>query len=184
MRSPSRRVWFLVVPGSDLLDLSGPWEVLGHANDILGHVAYERELRGPGGPTAQTRHGLVVTGIRPLPANASRLPDIAIVAGGSPRAPLPAAEERLATWLCRYHRRIPTLVSICTGAFILGKAGALDGHRATTHWRFRGALPVIGRFYRLDMLAARWSADFKVRSAGSSPWMTLAGRARAVHSLV
>lgn len=136
MRSSSRRVWFLVVPGSDLLDLGGPWEVLGHANDILGRVAYERELRGPSGPTAQTRHGLVVTGIRPLPRNASRWPDVAIVAGGSPRAPLPAAEEQLAAWLRRHHRRIPTLVSICTGAFILGKAGALDGHRVTTHWRF------------------------------------------------
>ena len=25
--------------------------------------------------------------------------------------------------------------SVCTGALLLGKAGVLDGHRATTHWR-------------------------------------------------
>ncbi|NJQ07801.1 GlxA family transcriptional regulator [Streptomyces lonarensis] len=35
--------------------------------------------------------------------------------------------------------RIPTgarIASICTGAFVLAAVGLLDGHRATTHWRF------------------------------------------------
>lgn len=37
------------------------------------------------------------------------------------------------------------LVSLCGGAFVLGQAGVLDGHQATTHWaladEFRSAFP-------------------------------------------
>jgi transcriptional regulator GlxA family with amidase domain len=76
----------------------------------------------------------VVAGVRNLPRAGSRLPDIAIVAGGSPRTPLRDGEARLVPWLRRNHRRIPTVISICTGAFVLGEAGLLDGRRATTHW--------------------------------------------------
>ncbi|MFL6143072.1 MAG: GlxA family transcriptional regulator [Labedaea sp.] len=32
-----------------------------------------------------------------------------------------------------------TLVSVCSGAFVLGAAGLLDGRRCTTHWRFADA---------------------------------------------
>ena len=140
MRRAAKRVWFLVVPNTGLLNIGNPWEVLGHANDVLGRTAYELELLGPRGPSVSTGHGIVVGRIRSLPETIKRLPDIAIVAGGSPRVPLPEGEARLVPWLRRHHERIPTLVSICTGAFVLGEAGVLDGRRATTHWQFLGQL--------------------------------------------
>lgn len=145
MGRSTKRVWFLVVPGTGVLDIAGPWEVLGHANDVLGRAAYQLEALGPSAPTARTRHGLVVTGLRPLPRSGGRLPDVAIVAG-APMRPLPAVDARLVPWLRRFHARIPTVVSICTGAFVLGAAGLLDGRRATTHWMF------------LDELRARFPA--------------------------
>ena len=134
MGRSSKRVWFLVAPQTGLLNISGPWEVLGHANEVLGSLAYVLELVGPSAPEIQTRHGLVLGGIRLLPKSCDRLPDIAIVAGGSPREPLPDEQVRIVKWLRRYHTRIPTVISTCTGAFILGEAGVLDGRRATTHW--------------------------------------------------
>jgi transcriptional regulator GlxA family with amidase domain len=33
-----------------------------------------------------------------------------------------------------------TLLSVCTGAFLLGAAGLLDGRRCTTHWRYASEL--------------------------------------------
>ena len=34
------------------------------------------------------------------------------------------------------HARGATLLSLCSGAFILGAAGLLDGRKCTTHWRY------------------------------------------------
>jgi transcriptional regulator GlxA family with amidase domain len=150
MRRAAKRVWFLVVPNTGLLSIGGPWEVLGQANEIIGRPAYELELVGPCGPAVTTRHGLIMSEVRPLPKTSIRLPDIAIVAGGSPRTPLPKGEAELVPWLRRHHERIPTLVSICTGTFVLGEAGILDGRRATTHWMYLGHLRA--RFPRTQVI--------------------------------
>jgi transcriptional regulator GlxA family with amidase domain len=134
-RDAPKRVWFLTLPRTSLLNIAGPWEVLGHANDVLGRPAYASELVGPSGPIAPTRFGLVLGGVRPLRRSPDRLPDMAIVAG-TPMGTLPGPADHIVAWLRRFHRRIPTIASICTGAFTLGAAGVLDGRRATTHWMF------------------------------------------------
>jgi transcriptional regulator GlxA family with amidase domain len=43
--------------------------------------------------------------------------------------------ERLVTWVAERGHQVTTLTSVCTGALLLGRAGLLDGKRATTHWR-------------------------------------------------
>ena len=132
----SRQVWFLVTPRVGALNVAGPWEVLGHANEILGRLAYRLEAVGTSLPAQPTRHGLVLSGLKSLPKRTARLPDIAVVAGFAVQNPLPLGQSPLVPWLERHGKRIETVVSICTGAFALGAAGLLDGRRATTHWMF------------------------------------------------
>jgi len=133
----ARSVWVVTFPNTELLDVAGPWEVLSHTNGVLGRRVYELELVTPLAARLATRHGLELAGARLLrDAERRGLPSLLVVAGGSPLRPLPAPEARFVAWARRHQRDVPAWVSICTGAFLLGEAGLLDGQRATTHWRW------------------------------------------------
>src|SRR4051812_12778332 len=51
--------------------------------------------------------------------------------------------------LRRAHARGATIISHCTGVFVLAAAGLLDGLRVTTHWKWAGELAA--RFPELDV---------------------------------
>ena len=138
--SSSKMVWFLVLPRTSMINVAGPWEVLGHANDLLGREAYGLQAFGPSAPATQTRFGLCLSGVRPLPSRLDHPPDTVVVAGASPADPMPVDHTPIVPWLRRNRPRIKTVVSICTGAFALAAAGLLDGRRATTHWMYLDTL--------------------------------------------
>jgi len=136
----AKNVWFLVVPRTSMINIAGPWEVLGHTNDLLGREAYCLQAFGPGAPETKTRYGLCLSGVKPLPSRVDSPPDTVVVAGGSPADPIPADHAPLVPWLRLHRPRIKRVVSVCTGAFALAAAGILDGRRATTHWLYLDAL--------------------------------------------
>ncbi|MBN8844537.1 MAG: DJ-1/PfpI family protein [Sphingomonadales bacterium] len=54
------------------------------------------------------------------------------------------------------------VTSVCTGAFLLGRAGLLNGKRATTHWGYTHLLPLVGATHE----AARIIEDGRVVTSG------------------
>ena len=54
------------------------------------------------------------------------------------------------------------VTSVCTGAFLLGRAGLLAGKSATTHWAYTHLLPLVGATHR----PARVVEDGRVVTAG------------------
>jgi transcriptional regulator GlxA family with amidase domain len=73
------------------------------------------------------------------------------------------------------HARGATIVSHCTGAFVLAAAGLLDGKRVTTHWKWAGELAA--RFPRLEV-------DPSVLYVDNGQVITGAGTAAGVDTLL
>jgi AraC family transcriptional activator FtrA len=59
--------------------------------------------------------------------------DLVVIPAGGVREEYP---EALLETIREAHRRGATILSICTGAFVLGETGLLDGLSAVTHWRY------------------------------------------------
>src|SRR5439155_25810506 len=63
--------------------------------------------------------------------------DTLMVAGGQGTQSA-MRDARLVAWIRRTALRARRVASVCSGAFLLGEAGLLDGRRATTHWAVCG----------------------------------------------
>jgi len=130
-------VWVLVFPGFQLLDACGPVQVFATANDEAAEHGQPAPYRLgvvslAGGPVVSSS-GVVLQTQRPPPARGLRGATL-LVAGGAGMAQA-VADARLVRWLARAAPRVRRCGSVCTGAFLLARAGLLDGRKAVTHWR-------------------------------------------------
>jgi AraC family transcriptional regulator, transcriptional activator FtrA len=66
------------------------------------------------------------------------------------------------------HERGARVMSICTGAFVLGATGLLDGKRATTHWQFADAFTKMFPKVELDRNVLYVDEGSVLTSAGSA----------------
>jgi transcriptional regulator GlxA family with amidase domain len=132
----SKRVGILVFPDVEVLDFCGPFEVfsvtrLDEARRREDPSPFEVVL------VAERAEPVVATGgLKVIPdhtlASCPGL-DLLVVPGGwGTRREID--NSRLLDWIAARAREVETLASVCTGAMLLGRAGLLDGRRATTHW--------------------------------------------------
>lgn len=130
------KVAFVISEHVNVMDIAGPWEVFAdtsvkdtHGKDISPYDVYTvasstKPLHSEGG----VRPGLNLTPDYDF-AHAP-VPDIVVV-------PAQSGNPALQAWLKTLHAQHVTIMSICTGATQLAKAGLLDGKSATTHhWYF------------------------------------------------
>jgi transcriptional regulator GlxA family with amidase domain len=117
-----------------MLDVSGPMEVFSIANRFLAPEHHYRlltvaESREPIRSSCGVKMLADLT-LEELPAGI----DLLLVPGG-PGA-YDTAQPALSAWLPQAARHAQRHGAICTGAFLLGNAGLLDGYRCTTHWNY------------------------------------------------
>lgn len=127
-----RRIAFVLYDNVQLLDVAGPADVFLQANRRAGGGAYDVCFVAAG---AQTRCAGGLTMSAP-PLSSLRGGLHTLVVPGGPVGPLTSAmsDTVLLRALARLAGRATRVVSICSGAYLLGALGLLDGLRATTHW--------------------------------------------------
>jgi transcriptional regulator GlxA family with amidase domain len=134
-----RQIVIVVYPGVQSLDVTGPLEVFTGAERLIEATnrddrGYQVRVLSRDGQPLHTSSGLGIAPHGSLPRT-PRAIDTLILAGG-PGHTRAAADSALLDWVIRASRVARRTASVCTGAFVLARAGLLDGRRATTHWDF------------------------------------------------
>jgi|SRR5579859_7654097 len=141
-------IGILIFDDVEVLDFCGPFEVfsvaakVGQAADqappftvfTLAERADGQPVRCVGGLLVQPHYS--IDDHPPI--------DLLVVPGGwGTRREVD--NPRLIAWIRAQSERAQLTTSVCTGAFLLGRAGLLEGHQVTTHWasieRLRQSLP-------------------------------------------
>ena len=132
MRAP-RRIVILAFPGVQPLDVIGPAEVFTGADALAGGGEYAVEVVAKDPDPIATRSGAYGLVPRTTTARCKGPIDTLIVGGGFgvERAQEDAA---LIRWIRSAARRSRRVTSVCSGTFLLARAGLLEGRTVTTHW--------------------------------------------------
>ncbi len=128
--SNPRNVAILVFDDVEILDFAGPYEVFNAANDTARRSAFYVYTVGISHRPIIGRGRLMVTPAYSI-ADCPQ-PDILIIPGGYGTRPL-LKHDRLIAWIKEQSAKVEWLLSVCTGALLLAKAGVLENRSATTH---------------------------------------------------
>ena len=121
---------FLLLPQVELLDLAGPMQAFFETRRYRIRSCATT-------PRVQSDQGLWLADLEPLPEVTA---DDLVIVPGMPYAATAKVDRAVLRWLKTAAAAGAELASVCTGAFILGQAGLLDGRRCTTHWSRTGEL--------------------------------------------
>ena len=127
-----KKAAILIFDGVQIIDYTGPYEVFGQAGLEVFTVAVKPE-------TVTTAMGMKVTPhytLEDAPAA-----DILLIPGGG--VIKTQEDPNVIKWIQERSKQAEYVVSVCNGAYILGKTGLLDGLTATTFYDLIDGLPAV-----------------------------------------
>jgi transcriptional regulator GlxA family with amidase domain len=157
-----KNVAILIFDEVEVLDFAGPFEVFGVTDALFEHSAFNVFTVAETPGTVRACNGLKVVPTHSLencPA-----PDLLIVPGGMGTRPL-LAKPALLEWVRVTTKRAELVMSVCTGALVLAKAGLLDGLRVTTHHHSLDLLRELAPTATVDA-SARFHDNGKIITSG------------------
>jgi len=146
-------IGFVIFSNITQLDFTGPLQVLSRIPGSTAHIAAKTSDPVP------TDCGLSL-----LPTTTfANCPDLDLICVPGGFGVVDAmTDPRVMDFVRGQAESARYVTSVCTGAFVLGAAGLLDGRRATTHWAYTDLLPLVGAVHE----KGRMVRDGNVVTAG------------------
>ncbi|WP_103070068.1 DJ-1/PfpI family protein [Aquimarina sediminis] len=125
-RDTIQTVGILLYDGYFSLDAMGPLSVLSHMSPTKTILVGRKKGIIASSSNVKTQVDYSIEDIDQL--------DILIIPGGFVETYKATQDKELLAWVQKIDKKSKYTVSVCTGAWILGAAGLLNGKEATTHW--------------------------------------------------
>lgn len=145
----TRHVGIYIYDDVEVLDLGGPFEVFSTASRMKARLSpdaakpFEVFTIADAVRPIHARGGLMITPSFDITTHPKI--HVLLVPGGVHSSEL--QRDNILKWIANTAANAELTASICTGAFLLAKAGLLDGATITTHWEdiaeFRAMFPAI-----------------------------------------
>ncbi len=125
------RVVFLLTPGYSQLAFASAIEPLRMANQLGNQYLYDVSLASTDGQPVMASNGTRIAVDHAVSDDPAA--ELVMVCSG---IDVETIDDRdLTSWLQRLARRQIALGAVCTGGFLLARAGVMDGYRCTLHWQ-------------------------------------------------
>lgn len=143
----TRQVAILVFPDAEVLDFAGPYEVFSVAGSRADPPAFRVFLVAETLDVILARNGFKV--VPDYTLETCPPAELLVVPGGRGTRPL-LERPAIVEWIRSRAAKAEVVMSVCSGALLLGKAGLLDGLAVTTHHGALGELAAIAPKARID----------------------------------
>ena len=125
-----KNVAILLFDDVEVLDFAGPFEVFSVTDELNEYRIFNVFTVAEAAKAVIARNGLSVNPDYPMLECPE--PDILIVPGGNGTRPV-LEQRNILEWIQHVSNEAELVLSVCSGALILAKAGLLEGLQATTH---------------------------------------------------